>query len=307
MSLSFPLRGITTPLATPLKNANTLDEAGLARLVNHVLDGGVTSLFLLGTSGEGPSLNAALRRRVVEAACVVAKGRAPVLVGITDTSMEESVAMAEASARSGAAGFVYAGPSYFSVSQGELVDHVCRLAERLPRPLFLYNMPSHTRVTFDPETVRQAAAMTNIVGLKDSSGDMMYFESLRRMTAARKDFSLLMGPEELLVYAILAGADGGVNGGSNLFPSLYVRLYSAVRQRDMDEALRLHAIVLEISASLYSGTYSSSYSKGLKCTLALLGICGGALAEPYTALGADDHQRIAGRLQSLRKRFPELS
>ncbi|MBS1830606.1 MAG: dihydrodipicolinate synthase family protein [Acidobacteria bacterium] len=306
MQLDLPLRGITTPLATPLKNSNTLDEAGLSRLVRHVLDGGVNCLFLLGTTGEGPSLSPAVQQQVIARACAEAKDRAPVLVGITDTSFEEAIAAAETSARLGAAGVVYAGPSYFTIGQAELLDHVGRLAQRLPLPLFLYNMPSHTRVNFAPDTVRQACTIPNVVGLKDSSGDVQYFQTIRRVTAHRENFTLLMGPEELLIYAMLAGADGGVNGGSNLFPSLYTALYRAARDRNLDEALRLHAIVLEVSASIYAGTYSSSYLKGLKHTLSLLGLCEGALAEPYGALDEANKARIAASLASLRERFPIL-
>ncbi len=306
MQLSLPLRGITTPLATPLKNSSTLDEAGLSRLVRHVLDGGVNCLFILGTTGEGPSLSPSVQKQVTALACAEAKNRAPVLVGITDTSFEEAVAAAEMAASLGAAGVVYAGPSYFTIGQAELLDHTGRLAERVPLPLFLYNMPSHTRVSFAPDTVRQACTIPNIVGLKDSSGDVMYFQTVRRVTAHRENFTLLMGPEELLIYAMLAGADGGVNGGSNLFPALYTALYRAARDRQMDEALRLHSIVLEVSASIYAGTYSSSYLKGLKCTLSLLGLCEGSLAEPYGTLGEADRTRIAASLASLRERFPIL-
>lgn len=306
MQLSLPLRGITTPLATPLKNTSTVDEAGLSRLVHHVLDGGVNCLFLLGTTGEGPSLSPAVQQQVIARACTEAKDRAPVLVGITDTSFEEAIAMAETAARLGAAGVVYAGPSYFTIGQPELVDHSARLAERLPLPLFLYNMPSHVRVSFAHDTVRQLCTHANIVGLKDSSGDMLYFQGLRRASAQRRDFTLLMGPEELLIYAMLAGADGGVNGGSNLFPSLYAALYRASRDRDLDEALRLHQIVLEVSAAIYAGTYSASYLKGLKYTLSLLGLCEPSLAEPYGTLGETDRTRLAASLKDLRQRHPIL-
>ena len=199
MQLTLPLRGITTPLATPLRNSNTIDEAGLTRLVHHVLDGGVNCLFLLGTTGEGPSLSAAVQRQVIARACAEAQDRAPVLVGITNTSFDDAIAAAEMSAELGAGGVVYAGPSYFTIGQAELLEHVGRLAERVPLPLFLYNMPSHTRVSFAPDTVRQACTVPNIVGLKDSSGDLLYFQTLRRATAQRENFTLLMGPEELLV------------------------------------------------------------------------------------------------------------
>lgn len=307
MQISQPLSGITTPLATPLINTRTLDEAGLERLVTHVLDGGVNCLFILGTTGEGPSLAPALQQHIVSRVCELANHRVPVLVGITDTSYAEAVTLAEAGAKAGAAGVVYAGPAYFTVSQSELVEHTARLAGEVPLPMFVYNMPSHTRVGYELDSVRQLCGVEKIIGLKDSSGNLMYFQRACQITAQRKNFSVLMGPEELLTSAVLAGANGGVNGGSNLFPRLYVSMYRAASSGDIREAVRLQEVVLDISSNIYNaGTYSSSYLKGLKCALSILNICSSELAEPYAGLGAADRARIAERLAALQAAHPEL-
>lgn len=304
MILPSPLRGITTPLATPLHDSGTLDTAGLDRLLRHVIDGGVNAIFILGTTGEGPSLSSATRRQVITQACQAANGTVPILVGITDTSTDEAVLLAEFAAPQNASGLVYAGPSYFSVGQSELFDHTARLADRVPLPLFLYNMPSHTRVTFEPETIRQATSIPKIIGFKDSSASLLYFQRVIQVAAHRKDFSILMGPEELLLSAMLCGAHGGVNGGSNIFPQLYVALYQAAASGNTADAQALQQQVLEISAGIYNaGTYSSSYLKGLKTALHLLGICEPYLAEPYHGLEQADRDRIAANLEKLNARY----
>ncbi len=164
-----PLTGIIPPLITPLHSRDALDVAGLERLVEHVLAGGVHGLFVLGTTGEAPSLSYRLRRELIERVCRQVAGRVPVLVGITDTAFVEAVHLAQFAAEAGAQALVLAPPYYFPNSQPELLEYVQHLAPELPLPLFLYNMPTHTKTIFDVETVRCAMEIPNIVGLKDSS------------------------------------------------------------------------------------------------------------------------------------------
>ena len=162
----------------------------------------------------------------------------PVLVGVTDTSFVESVNLAQMAADAGAAAVVLSAPYYFPAGQPELLEYVEDIASELPLPVFLYNMPSHTKLSFEPETIARALAIPNIVGLKDSSAQMIYFHKVRQLAAERPDFSLLVGPEELLGESVLSGAHGGVCGGANLFPRLYVDLYEAARDRQLDRMAR---------------------------------------------------------------------
>ncbi|HYT94288.1 MAG TPA: dihydrodipicolinate synthase family protein [Gemmataceae bacterium] len=300
VSLPRPLRGVIPPLATPLLDRDRLDHAGLGRLIEHVLGGGVHGLFVLGTTGEAPGLSHRLRCELVERACAQVAGRVPVLVGITDTSFTESVEMAEHAADNGAAAVVVAPPYYFPAGQPELVEYVEHIAAEVPLPLFLYNMPSHTKISFELETIQRTLHIPNIVGLKDSSGQMVYFHKVRQMIAARPDFSLLIGPEELLPDAVLAGAHGGVCGGANLAPRLYVDLYEAALCGDLARVRELHARVLGISMTIYSaGPYWSAFVKGLKCALACLGICEDFVAEPFQRFGPAERERIDRYLREL--------
>ena len=161
-------------------------------------------------------------------------------------------------------------------------------------------MPRYTKAIFEPETVRAALDISGIVGLKDSSGDMMYFHRLQSLLKDHPDFTLLMGPEELLAEAIFLGAHGGVCGGANLLPQLYVDLYNAARSRDLPAAGALHARVMQISTTIYSvGRYESSFLKGLKCALSCLGICSDFLAEPFHRFRAAERDMIRRHLEEL--------
>src|SRR5579872_45548 len=127
MTLSRPLRGIVTPMVTPLAGPDTLDRPAVERLVERLISGGVAGIFLLGTTGEGPGLSHRLRIELVDQVCSGVAGRVPVLVSITDTSIVETLHFAEQAARAGASGLVLAPPYYFELNQHELLDYLERL------------------------------------------------------------------------------------------------------------------------------------------------------------------------------------
>jgi 4-hydroxy-tetrahydrodipicolinate synthase len=144
--------GIVPPLVTPLLAADAIDVGGLERLVEHVVSGGVHGLFVLGTTGEGPSLSHRLQKELIDRVVRLVAGRVPVLVGISDTSMEESLSLARAAATSGADAVVATTPYYFPAGQEPLVRWGRDLASHVPLPLLLYNMPEMTKVVLEPDT-----------------------------------------------------------------------------------------------------------------------------------------------------------
>ena len=298
--LPRPLRGIIPPLVTPLLDRDTLDTAGLERLIEHVLAGGVHGLFILGTTGEAPSLSYRLRYEVIERVCGQVRERVPVLVGITDTAFVESVKIARKAYDAGAQAVVLAPPYYFPAGQLELLEYIEHITAELPLPLFLYNMPSYTKLVFEPETIRTASDFPGIAGIKDSSGNMIYFRRLQALLKDRPDFSLLLGQEELLAVAILLGGHGSVCGGANLFPQLYVELYNAACEKDMQKIEVLHERVMRLCNAIYRvGRYESSILKGLKCALSCIGICSDFMAEPFHRFRQAEHEVIQKSIKEL--------
>ena len=299
-ALPRPLCGIVPPMLTPLADRDTLDHAALDRLVEHILAGGVHGLFVLGTTGEGPSLSYRLRCELVERVCQQVAGRVPVLVGATDTSFVESVNLAEFSADAGAAAVVLAAPCYFPAGQDELARYFEEIATALPLPLVLYNMPSHTKLHFGLEMLRRLTEHRNIVGMKDSSADMIYFHRLQALRELRPDWTLMVGPEELLGESVLLGGNGGVCGGANLCPRLYVELYDAAVRGDVPRVRQLHGRVMQLAQSLYTVAQGgAAVGKGLKAALACQGVIGDALAEPFNAMTDDQRALLQQRLADL--------
>ena len=300
MNEKLKLRGVIPPMVTPLTASGELDVAGTERLVEHILSGGVHGLFLLGTTGEAPDLPYEVRRELVKRVTAQVNGRVPILVGITDTVFAESLKLAEFAKDCGAAAVVAAPPYYFAAGQPELLDYYRGLADQLPLPLYLYNMPSQVKVMIEVKTVVELAKHPNIVGLKDSSGNIGYFNACRYALRERPDFAILMGPEEALGEAVLLGASGGVAGGANIFPKTFVDIYDAAVAKDVDRVRELQERIMRVSSLIYGvGHHNSSFVKGVKCALSLMGICSDALAAPREPFNETDRELIRQRLVEL--------
>ena len=294
--------GIIPPMITPLMERDTLDCEGLERLIERMIDGGVAGIFALGTTGEAPSLSYRLRREVIEETCRIVDGRIPVLVGITDTSLVESAHLARHAADSGVEAVVTSAPFYFPAGQPELREYIEQLLPELPLPLMLYNMPLLTKTSFSGDLVTWAMEQDSIVGLKDSSGDLVYFRKMQRLAEERRpDWSLLVGPEELLAETVLLGGHGGVNGGANLHPQLYVDLYEAAAAGYLEKSRELSCRVLALSQSLYTvGQHGSAIIKGIKCALSILGVCDDFMAAPFHRFHESERREIRDHLDTLK-------
>lgn len=291
--------GIIPPMVTPLLSDNlSLDLEGVKHLVEHLVSGGVHGIFILGTTGESTSLSYKTREQLIVESCKAVNGRVPVFVGITDTSIEESVNLASIAQIAGAAAVVAAPPYYYGLGQEELFKYYWSLADQVSLPLFLYNMPSHTKINIDVKTVVRLSEHPNIIGLKDSSANAVYFQSL--CYSLKANFSLLVGPEEITAETVLMGGNGGVNGGANLFPKLYVALYNAAIAKDFARIEELQDLVMEISTRIYTvGSYGSSYLKGLKGALSALGIVKGNIAPPFTTFDEKEMVKVIANIKDI--------
>lgn len=288
-----PLRGVVPPLVTPLLGRDELDRAGLERLIERVIGGGCAGVFVLGSTGEAQALSYRLRLEMLSETARIVNKRVPVLAGITDTAIVEQIEFGKAAMQAGADALVTAQPYYFRLTQADLLRHTETLAAEIDAPLFLYNMPGLTKLEYAPETVARAAEIPQVIGFKDSSGDLIYFQRVLRLLRGREDFGILIGPEELLAQAVMLGAHGGIAGGSNLRPELYVALYRAAVDGRIGDMQCLGQKVMEISEKIYRvGDPATSYFRGLKCALGLEGVCSELPAAPLQPLSDAERARI---------------
>lgn len=284
------LRGIIPPMVTPLAGEDELDRNGLEKLIEHMVRGGVHGLFVCGTTGEGPSLSERLKRELIRVTCQHVKGRIPVLVGILDTSKTEMLAMARFAAEAGAAAIVLAPPFYAPISQLDLIRCVTTFASESPLPLYLYNLPDPRHVRYTLSTLKTCSEVPGVIGFKDSSGNFDYLKQALHLFRDRPDFSIFVGPENLLSASLAAGARGGISGGANAFPDLYVALYDAATADRIEDVQRLQTLVDRFTRQVYFvGEPEGSLIRGLKCCLSILDFCDSRVCWPSTP--ANDEQR----------------
>jgi 4-hydroxy-tetrahydrodipicolinate synthase len=294
------LCGIIPPLITPLTDTGNLDLPALARLIDRVIAAGAHGLFLLGSTGEFCSLSRQTRETVVREGCETASGQVPVIVNVSDTSLDESLQLARKAATSGAAAVAICPPYYYAITQADLQRYAINFADRASLPVFLYNIPQNAGVEFEVETVRRLADHPNIIGLKNSNGRLDYAADVVRVKADHPSFSLLVGTEETMMSAMEVGADGGVCGGANMFPSLYVELYNHVVEGRREEAQHVQNLIVRVAQAVYTiGPASTGYLRGLKGAVAYLGVCGDSLAEPLQSLNEEEQRELRSRLIEL--------
>ncbi len=298
--LNEPIRGIIPPLVTPLLACDELDYKGLERLIEYQIQSGVTGLFMLGTTGEGPSLSYRLRYELIERTCEITAGRIPVLVGVTDTSLVEAIELAKYSHDVGATAIVSAAPFYFSVEQSDVRDYLLALADLSPLPLFIYNIPPCVGISLSFETIEQLTTHPNICGIKDSAGNFSAYKKILELRRVRPDWTFLIGPEDLTAESVLAGGDGAVTGGANLHPRLFVAIYEAAIRGDQNEIFRLQSEIVRLG-SLYQivGTGISGYLRGLKTALSVAGLCSDQLAPPLQQVHSSDRLKIEACIKTL--------
>ncbi len=302
------VNGIIPPMVTPLLQDNiSLDVKGVNNLINHIISGGVHGVFILGTTGEATSLSYKTREQLIAESAKTIAGRVPLFVGISDTSIEESLNLANIAKQAGAAAVVAAPPFYYGMGQIELYKYYWSLADQLPLPLFLYNMPSHTKINIELDTAVKLAEHPNIIGLKDSSANIVYYQKLCHLLKHKSDFTLLVGPEEVTAQTVLMGGNGGVNGGANMFPKLYVALYNASITKDFNRIEKLQHLVMEISTRIYSlGAFGSSYLKGMKAGLSALGIIDQHIAPPFHCFDEKEFNAVKQNIKDIEAQIAEV-
>lgn len=297
--MKLPLRGIIPPMVTPLHQNMDLDKEGLKKLIAHMLQGGVHGIFILGTNGEGPSLGYDLKKQLITETCRIVNQRVPVLVGVTDSSLESTVKITNHSKKVGADAVVVAPPHYFPITQQEMVNYLRALVPQLALPFLVYDIPSCTKLHLSVETIKSAKDL-GAIGVKDSSGDMGALYAIMEEFKDSSDFSIISGTELFLPDTIMYGGHGAVAGGANLLPRLFVDLYEASLSKDVLRIKALHLQVLKLNNTIYNiGKSKTKSIKAIKCALSILGICNDYMAQPLIGFTNEQKSLLKRNLYQL--------
>ncbi|MDW8262589.1 MAG: dihydrodipicolinate synthase family protein [Phycisphaerales bacterium] len=273
--------GVVVPMITPFLPEGQIDTPAIGRIVEHLLQTGAHGIFPLGTTGEAASIALRDRRVVVEATVAAVRGRATVYAGIGGNCFSESVQAArDYAATEGVHAVVAHMPSYYPLSDREIEAYFLRLADAVPLPLVLYNIPATTHHHLALSVIDRLRRHGNIVAIKDSANDAARLCQLLRLCGGRGGFPVLIGSSAHFASGLRAGAVGIVPSGSHIVGPQYRALFDAAMRDDWPEVERLQK---ETDAAVAPYLKGRSLGQGLAALKAMLekkGLCGRTMLPP---------------------------
>ena len=287
------IRGIIPPVATPMQANEDLDLPRLKWFLDHLITSGVHGVFVLGTNSEFYAMDEKEKQQVIATAVEHVNGRVPVYAGTGAETTREAVRLTKMAEKEGANGVSVITPYFVLPNQQEVYDHYRRIAENTSLPVVLYNNPATCGgVKIDVDTVGRLAEIPNILGVKDSSGDLQNTIEYLRVVPER--FSVMMGRDTLIYPALIFGARGAVPATGNIAPRILVDIYESFMRGDQAASLAAQRKLNPVRMALTLGTAPG----GVKAALQLLGLAIGPCRSPVAPLTQDKMQKMRAALQS---------
>ncbi len=261
------IRGVVPPLITPVDAQDRVDRKSLQNLIEYVIKGGVHGVFVLGSTGEFYGLSAEEKRRAVEITMEQVRGRVPVYVGASEITTRECIRSAKLAEELKAQAVTVLTPVFIKPSEEELYRHFRTVAESTSLPVILYNNPDRTNINMSADLVDRLADVPNIVGAKDSSGDMTLTSEYIRRTRDR-GFRVMSGRDTMIFGTLAYGGWGCVAATANVAPPLVVEIYNKFMAGDIKGSLEAQYRL----APLRIGFGLGSFPVVMKDALNLMGI-----------------------------------
>jgi 4-hydroxy-2-oxoglutarate aldolase len=285
-STSLSLRGVFPPIPTPFDRAGEVDErvlaSNLARWDGYDLAGYV----VLGSNGEAVYLSQAEKVRVLQVARAAIPAGKLLIAGTGCESTRQTIELTRQAAEIGADAALVVTPHFFTVTPEGLVRHYAAVADASPLPVIVYNVPKFTHLDLDAATIARIAAHPNVVGLKDSGGNITKLGDTVRQAGA--GFQVLAGSAGFFFAALALGAVGGVLALANIAPQACIDIYRLFRAGEWARAAELQRLMIPVNAAV-TARYGVA---GLKAAMDMLGYRGGPVRSPLLDLGADDRQAL---------------
>jgi len=292
--MGLTVRGIIPAMVTPLDKDEKIDEAGIRELINYLIDSGVHGIFVCGSQGESYALTEEEKRRVIEISVDEVNGRVPVYAGTGGVTTEETVQLSRYAVDVGADAVTIITPYFIKPSQDELYMHYKRIAESIDSPILMYNNPRRTNVNLEAETVKKLAEIDNIVGIKDSSGDLTL--TAQYIMECPDDFAVLAGRDSLILATLLYGGKGAVAATANVAPKLVVGIYESFIKGDLNKARELQFKLLPLRLAFSLGTFPAVVKEAMN----LMRKPSGPAKSPVSSLPEDKKAKLKSILEELR-------
>jgi 4-hydroxy-tetrahydrodipicolinate synthase len=294
MKIDRGFEGVVVALMTPMQADGSIDEPRMQELVDLLLPSGLNGLYVVGSSGEAPKLTLDERKRLIGVTVARANGKIPVLAGVGGTTTAETVEMGRYSKEAGAEAAVLLPPYYYHPGKQALKTHYETVASKVDLPLFLYNAPNYAGYNHSNDLVIELVKeCANIVGIKDSSGNMMNLIEL--IDSLESEIAVFQGLEPLMLCSLVMGANGAMVSDANVAPALVVDIFQAYKRRDWSRAIEGQRRLSLLDRNLASEDFIASTKEAMR----LLGMPIGATRQPTSPIRPEDSEKIGNALQKL--------
>lgn len=291
--MAFQPKGIIPAMVTPLTSDGKINVESLRKLTNHLIDGGVHGLFPVGSQGEFYALTFEEKKRTIEVVVEEARGRVPVYAGTGAITTREAISLTKMAESAGASAVSVVTPFFIRPTEAELMEYYVAIAKATRLPILLYNNVARTGVNISADFVVRASKVDNIVGVKDSSGDMtLTAEYIRR---AGETFSVLAGRDTLIYGTLCYGGKGAIAATANVAPKMIVEIYEAFKAGDMKRSLDAQFRLAPLRLAFDLGTFPVV----IKEALTLIGIEAGPGIAPVGAMKPEARAELKGVLKNM--------
>lgn len=272
------IKGIIVPIVTPVDEENHINEEAMARVVNYIIDGGVHGILAFGSNGKFFAIDADEQRKALACMVKTADKRVPVYMGIAGITTKECVETAKMAKEENADGISILPPMFISPSEDELYAHIVTIAETVPDlPVLLYNNPGKVGYGLSVNLVNRLADVPNIVGIKDTSGNMTLTAEFIR-TTRDKGFKVMAGKDTMILGSLAYGAVGAIASTANIVPELVVEIYDKYMAGDIEGACEA-----QFKLTPFRNTFDKvSFPAGTKDACNLIGLDVGNSIKPNT-------------------------
>jgi len=291
--MNFQPKGIIPAMVTPLTSDRKINVESLRKLTNYLIAGGVHGLFAVGTQGEFYALTYEEKKKVIETVVEEARGRVPVYAGTGAVTTREATALTQMAESAGVNAVSVITPYFIKPNEVELLDYFETIAKSTRLPVLLYGNPARTGISLSADLVVRLSKVENIVGIKDSSGDMtLTAEYIRRMD---DKFSVLAGRDTLIYGTLCYGGKGAIAATANVAPKVVVEIYEAFVAGDLKRSLAAQYRLAPLRLAFDLGTFPVV----IKEALSLIGIEAGVGMPPVGGINPKAKEELKEILKNM--------
>ena len=296
MNKEKTLEGIFPAVITPFDEDAKFDEQRMGDFIDYILNRGVHGIYLLGTNGEAPLLTFKEKKKIIDVSIQKVNGRVPVIAGTMCNSTKKTIELSKYAQEKGADAVHVIVPYYFPIDEEALKIHIKDIVNEIEIPAFLYSIPQFTGNEIKSSTLLQLAKIKNLIGIKDSSGDIEWFyKALVKVRKKREDFVFFGGNDSLVFSYLALGGDGAVTAVGNAFPEIFVDIYEKFKAGDMEGAKQKQRKALEIK-NIFNEYPTLSAVKG---ALKVKGHDYGDLKKPLHSLDKEELKSLKDKLKKI--------